>query len=275
MRPPQPLDEVDRPTGTGLPVAGPTTMRRQVRVLLRRHRRSLLALTALQGLAATAGLVGPLVLAVIVQEVTDGTGSLTAINRAALLFLGALLAQTVLTRAARMRGAVLGESVLADLREDFVARAVELPPATVERAGTGDLVTRTTTDVDRLNWAVRHAIPEIVIALVTATVVMVALLVLAPQLAAAWLFAVPPILIASRWYFRRAPRAYRAEMASYAAVNSAVAESVDAGRTIEAYRLGRRRVEQTDGRIGWWIGWERYTLCAAHACGSPRSRPRT
>ena len=150
--------------------------------------------------------------------------------------------------------------MLADLREDFLTRSVALPPGVIERAGTGDLVTRTTTDVDRLNWAVRHALPEIVIAVVTATLVLLALMLTAPVLAAAWLVAVPPILIASRWYFRRAPRAYRAEMASYANVNAAVAETVDAGRTLEAYRLGGRRVADTDARIGQWLGWERYTL---------------
>ena len=84
----------------------------------------------------------------------------------------ALLVQTVFTRWARIRGAVLGESILADLREDFLTRVVALPPGVVERAGTGDLVTRTTTDVDRLSWAVRLAVPEIAIALVTATLVL-------------------------------------------------------------------------------------------------------
>ena len=260
MQPPIPLDEVDRPSPTRLPVASAETLRAQSRLLLRRHRAALSILVALQSVAAVAALAGPLVLSRVVEQVTNSTATLSAINTGAALFLGALLAQTAFTGLARMRGALLGESVLADLREDFVSRAVELPPSTIETAGTGDLVTRTTTDVDRLNWAVRHAVPEIIISLVSVALVLVALLVTAPQLAAAWLLAIPPIVIATRWYFKRAPRAYRAEMNSYSGVNSTIAETVDAGRTIEAYGLGGRRVERTDDDIRTWVSWERYTL---------------
>ena len=260
MQPPIPLDEVDRPSPTRLPVASAETLRAQSRILLRRHRAALSILVALQSVAAVAALAGPLVLSRVVEQVTNSTATLSAINTGAALFLGALLAQTAFTGLARMRGALLGESVLADLREDFVSRAVELPPSTIETAGTGDLVTRTTTDVDRLNWAVRHAVPEIIISLVSVALVLVALLVTAPQLAAAWLLAIPPIVIATRWYFKRAPRAYRAEMNSYSGVNSTIAETVDAGRTIEAYGLGGRRVERTDDDIRTWVSWERYTL---------------
>ncbi len=260
MHPPIPLDEGDRPSPTRLPVASAETLRAQSRLLLRRHRAALSILVALQSVAAVAALAGPLVLSRVVEQVTNSTATLSAINTGAALFLGALLAQTAFTGLARMRGALLGESVLADLREDFVSRAVELPPSTIETAGTGDLVTRTTTDVDRLNWAVRHAVPEIIISLVSVALVLVALLVTAPQLAAAWLLAIPPIVIATRWYFKRAPRAYRAEMNSYSGVNSTIAETVDAGRTIEAYGLGGRRVERTDDDIRTWVSWERYTL---------------
>ena len=260
MQPPIPLDQVDLPDGRRLPVAGSDTLRRHARLLASRHRAPLAGLVALQSIAAVAALAGPIVLSHIVEGVTDGTATSSAINLAAALFLGALLVQTIFTGMARMRGAVLGEDVLADLREDFVEKSVELPPSIIERAGTGDMVTRTTTDIDRLNWAVRHAVPEIIISLVTVILVLIALLITAPQLAAAWLLALPPIVIASRWYFRRAPRAYRAEMNSYSSVNSAIAETVDAGRTVEAYRLAPRRVRRTDDDIRYWVSWERYTL---------------
>ncbi len=260
MRPPIPLDEVGASVAGILPVSEPAEVRREVVSLVLRHRRTFVLLVVLQALAAAAALVGPLVLATVVEGVTTGTATSAQVVRLTAGFAAALVLQTLFTWRARLRGGVLGESVLADLREDFLERAVDLPPGVVERAGTGDLVTRTTTDVDRLNWAVRFGLPEILIAIVTAALVLVALLVTAAPLAVTWLVAVPPILLASRWYFRRAPRAYRAEMASYAAVNATVAETVDAGRTIETYRLGPARVAATDDRIRYWTSWERYTL---------------
>nr|MDT0524799.1 ABC transporter ATP-binding protein [Streptomyces sp. DSM 41633] len=38
------------------------------------------------------------------------------------------------------------------------------------------------------------------------------------------------------------------------------AETVDAGRTVEAHRLGARRVALSDRRVAEWTAWERYTL---------------
>ncbi len=74
------------------------------------------------------------------------------------------------------------------------------------------------------------------------------------------LLALPLLIVGCRWYFARAPRAYRSEAAGYAAVSAALAETVDAGRTIEAHRLGPRRIAQSERRIREWTQWERYTL---------------
>jgi ABC-type multidrug transport system fused ATPase/permease subunit len=260
MRPPEPFDVSTPAQAALLPVSEPPTVRRHVRRLLRRHARLFGWLIALNSVAAVASVVGPQVLGGVVQRLQDGDTSPTFANRAALVFLGALLVQTVFTRFARLRGAVLGETILADLRESFLQRVMVLPPGVVERAGTGDLVTRTTTDVDRLSWAVRMAVPEITIAVGTAVFVLGALLLTSPALALSWAVAIPPILLVVRWYFRRAPQAYRREMAGYASVNAEVAEAVDAGRTLEAYRLGPARVARTDETIRRWISWERYTL---------------
>jgi ABC-type multidrug transport system fused ATPase/permease subunit len=257
MRTPPAATE-DATRATRLPVASRPTMRSQVRMLARRHRAALAVVVAIHGIAVLAGLVGPQVLGRLVEDLGQGVG--TPVGGLLVVFAVAVVVQTVATRASRLRAGVLGETVLADLREDFLHRCVALPPGEVERAGTGDLLTRATTDVDRLTWAVRHAVPEITIALVSVVVVGGALVVTAPPLALAWLVAVPPIVLSSRWYFRRAPQAYRSELGAYAAVNAAVAESVDAGRTIEAYRLGTARVQLTDRTVARWLDWERYTL---------------
>ena len=61
----------------------------------------------------------------------------------------------MLTRFARYYSQVLGEQVLAELREDFVGNTLALPVGVVESAGSGDLLTRTSRDVDQLGWSVR------------------------------------------------------------------------------------------------------------------------
>jgi len=259
VRPPEDAVAASTQTGQSLPVASQATVSAYTRVLLRRHRSAFAVVIALHSVAAVAGLAGPIVLGGLVESLTNGTTA-QVIDTAALVFLGALVVQTVFTRITRLKAGVLGEEVLADLREDFLTRAVSLPTGVVERAGTGDLVSRTTTDIDRLNRSVREAVPEITIALVTGVLVFGALVVTVPLLALPWLLAVPPIWISSRWYFRRAPQSYRAESSTYAGVSASVAETVDAGQTVELYRLEEQRVAVTDARIRRWVSWERYTL---------------
>ncbi|MGO4758173.1 ABC transporter transmembrane domain-containing protein, partial [Streptomyces sp. 2MCAF27] len=137
---------------------------------------------------------------------------------------------------------------------------VGLPPSVLERAGTGDLLSRITTDIDRLANAMREAVPQLTIGVVWTVLLLGALTVTAPPLGLAVLIALPVLVIGCRWYFRRAPSAYRSEAAGYAAVASSLTETVDAGRTIEAQRLGDRRTALSDRRIREWTAWERYTL---------------
>jgi ABC-type multidrug transport system fused ATPase/permease subunit len=242
-----------------LPVGTPATVRAYVSELLRRHRRAFVLLVSVNAVAVIASMVGPYLLGGLVEDLADGARELH-LERTAALFALALVVQTVFVRLMRLRGAMLGEEMLADLREDFLVRSVGLPPGVLERAGTGDLLSRITTDIDRLANAMREAVPQLAIGVVWAGLLIGALTVTAPPLALAVLVAVPALVIGCRWYFRRAPSAYRSEAAGYAAVAAMLAETVDAGRTVEAHRLGGRRVALSEQRIKEWTAWERYTL---------------
>ncbi|MET7813778.1 ABC transporter ATP-binding protein [Streptomyces sp. NPDC005395] len=246
-------------TASTLPVGARPTVRAYVGELLRRHRRAFLFLVTVNTVAVIASMAGPYLLGGLVERVSDDTRELR-LGLTAALFLLALFVQAVFVREVRLRGAVLGERMLADLREDFLVRSVGLPPGVLERAGTGDLLSRITTDIDRLANAMREAVPQLAIGAVWVVLLLGGLVVTAPPLAPAVLIAVPLLVIGCRWYFRRAPAAYRSEAAGYAAVAAALAETVDAGRTVESHRLDTRRIELSERRIREWTAWERYTL---------------
>ncbi|MEU7165825.1 ABC transporter ATP-binding protein [Streptomyces morookaense] len=246
-------------SATTLPVGRPSTVRSYVRRLLRRHRRDFTLLVGANAVAVIASMVGPWLLGRLVEDLSSGSHDFH-LGRTVSLFAVALAVQTVFVRAVRLRGAVLGEQMLADLREDFLVRSVALPPGVLERAGTGDLLSRITTDIDRLANAMREAVPQLAIGFVWAGLLLGALTLTAPPLALSVLVAVPVVVVGGRWYFRRAPSAYRSEAAGYAAVAASLTETVDAGRTVEAHRLGERRVSLSDRRIREWTQWERYTM---------------
>jgi ABC-type multidrug transport system fused ATPase/permease subunit len=244
---------------THLPVADTRAVRAYVGTLARRHPRMLYGALALHVLAAVAGLAAPRLLGGLVQAVETGTtaGHVDKIIGLLAIF---LLAQTILTRFARYRSQVLGEQVLAELREDFVANTLALPVGVVEDAGSGDLLTRTSRDVDQLGWSVRMALPEWTIAVITAVLTLVAAISVGWWVALPCLLGVPPLVIGLRWYLARAKDGYLRESATYSRINATLTETVEGARTVEALGLGERRVEAADDDIRASYRAERYTL---------------
>jgi ABC-type multidrug transport system fused ATPase/permease subunit len=242
-----------------LPIADGPELRRNAGLLGRRHRRGLIGVVLLHASAAGAGLAGPPLLGKLVQSVHDGT-TRGFVNKIILVLAGFLLAQTILTWLARRASFVLSEKIFAELREDFMRRVLALPLSTVERAGTGDLVSRTTADVDALARTVRFAIPETLIAAITTLLTVAAAIWVSPIAALPCIAGVPALYIGTRWYLRRAPEAYLWERASYATLTGTVGETVEGGRTIEALGLREERVRRIDADLEEAFRAERRTL---------------
>ncbi|KQY24352.1 multidrug ABC transporter ATP-binding protein [Cellulomonas sp. Root485] len=242
-----------------LPIADTATVRAYTGVLFRKHRRPLVLIAVLHTLAATAGLAGPWLLGMLIDAVTGGTTA-TYINT--LIAVGALavLAQTVLIRFAQRASMVFGEEVFAELREEFIEKVTALPLSVVERAGTGDLVARTTNDVNKLQHAVRFGVPRVIVAVVTISLTIVACLVLSPVVSLAMFIGVPTLLLVVRWYLKRATPAYQRESAAYAVLNGTITESVEGARTVDALRLGRRRMGRVDADLREAFEAEKVTL---------------
>ncbi len=244
---------------TILPVASTKEVRRYALGLMRRHPRELRFALSLHASAAVAGLGLPWLIGILVQSIKDGP-SLALVDRVALGIVGFVTVQAILVRLAKLASAKLGERVLAELREDFVDRTLELPLSTVERAGTGDLLTRTSRDVDALSHSVRLAMPEVLVAMVTTAITVGALIAVGPLLALPLLLGVPMLWLGTRWYLKRATDGYLRESAAYADLTDGLAETVDGARTVEALGAQQRRIDRTNADIRRSYRAERYTL---------------
>ncbi|MEV4015035.1 ABC transporter ATP-binding protein [Nonomuraea angiospora] len=232
-----------------LPVAEPARVRRAVLRLIRLDGRAFAAMIALNALAAAAGLAGPWLLGRIVDAVKSGAGA-AAVDRLALAILAAALVQLVLSRYAGHVGHRFGERTLARIRERFTERALDLPVSVVERAGTGDLTTRGTTDVAAVGATLRDAGPDVLIAAVQAAFIMAAVFVLDPLLGACGVLGLLGIWFAARWYLRRAVPAYLAEGAANSALAEQLAATTAGARTVAALRLEHRRSTACRAAIG-------------------------
>jgi ABC-type multidrug transport system fused ATPase/permease subunit len=244
---------------SALPVATSAQVRAYAVAIARRHRRALTVVVGLHAAAALAALAGPALLGAIVEAVRQGTTT-GHIDRLALAVLAALVVEVGLVGVARNASYVLGERVLAELREGFLDRVLALPLGTVERAGTGDLLTRSTRDGDEVAESVRFAVPETLIATVTTVLTVAAAVVVAPRVALPCFVVVPILWVSTRWYLKRARAGYLREGAAWSRLTAGIAETVDGGRTVDALRLQRRRIGRTDDDIREQFAAERYTM---------------
>lgn len=242
-----------------LPVASSSQVRRYAREVFRHYPGMFRAAVGLNVAAALAALAGPRLLGDLVEGI-EKHEPMSDLNRMVLTLAGFVLLQAILTRFAHLASARLGERVLARLREEFISRVITLPLSTVESAGSGDLLTRATRDVDALSKCVRFAVPETMIALITLVLVVVALVLVSPLFAMPLLIGAPILVAGTRWYLRRAPAGYLEQNAAYSDVTEGLTETVEGARTVEALRRGRQRVERTDADLSRAWRAERHTL---------------
>jgi ABC-type multidrug transport system fused ATPase/permease subunit len=244
---------------TGLPIADRAAIRAAARELIARDRWAMVLTMVLHGAAAIAGLASPWLLGRIVDDVSAGAGAST-VDKLALAIGGCVLVYGVLSRYAQYAGHRFGERAIARLREQFVARTLALPVSVVERAGTGDLATRSSTDVTTVGTTVRDVLPIIVVCLSQLGLLFGAVFLLHPLLGLVALTGMPPIYMVTRWYLRRASAAYLVEGAATAALTDALTTTAEGARTVEALRLEDERIAIGTVRIGHMWAARRATL---------------
>ncbi|MFB8087441.1 ABC transporter ATP-binding protein [Streptomyces sp. NPDC055992] len=235
-------------TPSSLPVAERSRIRSAALRLVRLDGRTFAVMLGLNAVAAAAGLVGPWLLGRIIDDVRAGA-PVASVDRLACAILVFALVQLVLVRYASYVGHRFGERALARIREQFTDRALALPAAVIERAGTGDLMTRGTTDVAAVGHTLRSAGPEILVAGVQALFILGAVFLVDPLLGACGVVGLFGIWFASRWYLRRALTAYLAEGAAHSALAEQLAATATGARTIEALGLQQQRITACQEQI--------------------------
>ena len=243
-----------------LPISSPVAVRRHAIHLTKRFRPDIFQMLALYAGASAAALVGPWVVGQLVEHALDHSLTPSIITELTASLILSSLGNTVLNYFARRRSYVLGERVFATLREEFLASVLRLPLITVERAGTGDLLSRTTNDVEALSRTVRFALPEWTVAIVQTLLTGVAMLIAGPLVALAALVALPLLTLSTKRYLNFAGPGYTRERIAYATLFGSISEAAEGARTIDALRLNRRQRMRVESNINETFLSEMYTL---------------
>jgi ATP-binding cassette, subfamily C, bacterial len=228
-----------------LPTATPARTRAVVRAMLRPHKGlAIVAFGVLLGATAIGLATAPL-LGRIVDIVVDRSpiGEITL----PVILLGlAAIGQGAFTGLGTNLVARVGERVLASLRERFIDRALRLPLAQVERAGSGDLTSRVTDDVTVIAEAVRDALPALARASLTIALTLGGIAVLDWRFLIAALLAVPIQAHTVRWYAGSAAPLYARQRVTVGVLSHQLLDTIGAGQTVRAFRLADDHL----GRVG-------------------------
>ncbi|UMP05121.1 ABC transporter ATP-binding protein [Amycolatopsis sp. EV170708-02-1] len=230
-----------------LPTADGKRIRAVLGELLRTSKaRAAGALTMLVG-ATAIGLLTARLLGHIVDLVIEKRPATELATPVVALVLVAV-AQAIATAVGVSLTAKLGETLLAELRERFVDRALGLPLEQIERAGSGDLTARVTNDVTVVARAVREALPELGRSVLTIVLTLGALALLDWRFLLAALLAAPIQLHTVRWYVRNAVPLYAKQRIATGSQQQQLLDTIGGAKTVRAFRLADAHVERVRQR---------------------------
>ncbi|WP_068149801.1 ABC transporter ATP-binding protein [Rhodococcoides corynebacterioides] len=233
-------------TGTDLlPIASGG---RSGRFLLRElagHRAATLGAVVLGIVAAAATVVPVYVFGVLVDRVTEGAPASTIIGVVAVIVVAAVVGG-VFTGLGAYTVALLGERILASLRERVVARALTLPVDRLDRAGRGDLLSRVGDDVAVMAKSLSEVVPQILAAVLLVVVSIAAMLGVDWRLGLAGMVAIPLYVMALRWYLPRSAPLYASERVAMGERAQALVSSMQGARTVRAYGVESEHLSRID-----------------------------
>lgn len=241
-------DDVEETVTAGLAGVFRARSRRLLAELVRPHRRALLRVGLLVVASQAASLAGPLLVRLGIDRgipplLSGGSG-----NPTVLLVVVAALAAVAVVQAATFRAFFsesgrIGEDVVYTLRVRLYEHFGRLSLSFHERFTSGRVISRLTSDVESLGELMQEGLQALVVAGFSVVTIGVVLVVLDPPLGLVSLASLPLLFAVTRWYRRRAERAYRAIREAVALVIMFFVESLSGIRAVHAFRREGRNQE--------------------------------
>ncbi|OFS67121.1 hypothetical protein HMPREF3174_04890 [Trueperella sp. HMSC08H06] len=170
-----------------------------------------------------------------------------------------MLANVVATWFADFRSRVLGQKVFHELRVRLVEAVMHLPLSTVEAAGTGDLLGRTTADVNRVEFIIRQGVSRIMVLSFQVVVTVVAAFLVEWRVGFVVLLSFVPMYFVVRKYLRRTIAVYLAASALNAEVSGDITETVEQSATVDSLAMSEVRIRRTSVLLREYWDNERYS----------------
>lgn len=136
------------------------------------------------------------------------------------------------------------ESIAMNLRERLFAHLQKLPFAYHVHAETGDLIQRSTSDVDTVRRFLSIQLMEVVNALTMLTLALIVLLNRHVQLTLYSMMLIPPLFLFAMWYSRGVHRDFEKADEAEGRMSTVLQENLSGVRVVRAFAQQQREVEQ-------------------------------
>ncbi|WIM08233.1 ABC transporter ATP-binding protein [Trueperella bernardiae] len=241
-----------------LPIATNRTVGAKMLELFAAYKDEFLLVIATQIVVAVAAVITPWIIGRSFDALAGGAQA--AVIRTYVVAIAiSMLANVVATWFADFRSRVLGQKVFHELRVRLVEAVMHLPLSTVEAAGTGDLLGRTTSDVNRVEFIIRQGVSRIMVLSFQVVVTVVAAFLVEWRVGFVVLLSFVPMYFVVRKYLRRTIAVYLAASALNAEVSGDITETVEQSATVDSLAMSEVRIRRTSVLLREYWDNERYS----------------
>ena len=191
------------------------------------------------------GLAQPYLMKVGIDQYIGGR-NLLGLQRVGLLFLGALLGETITVFFNYYLTMIVAQRCLADLRVAVFSHVQKLPMSYFDRNPVGRLVTRMTTDVDVLQEMFSAGVITLVSDFVMVAWIVGIMFYLDVKLALLSLALIPPMAFAINFFRVKARQTYRQIRERIARINAYLGEAISGMAVIQLFTREQRTFREFD-----------------------------
>lgn len=241
-----------------LPIATNRTVGAKILELFSAHKGEFLLVIVTQIAVAVAAVVTPWIIGRSFDALAGGAEA-AVIRTYVAVIAASVLVNVVANWFADFRSRVLGQKVFHELRVQLVEAVMHLPLSTVEAAGTGDLLGRTTSDINRVEFIIRQGVSRIMVLTFQVIVTVVAAFLVEWRVGFVVVLSFVPMYFVVRKYLRRTIAVYLAASALNAEVSGDITETVEQSATVDSLAMSEVRISRTSVLLREYWDNERYS----------------
>jgi ATP-binding cassette subfamily B protein len=177
-----------------------------------------------------------------------------SLNGIALLLMGTLIVQAVLTFFSSSTFNRVGECAVVDLRGRFFAHLVSLPMRFFGEKRVGELSSRLSSDLTQIQDLFTFIVPATLRQSMLCVGGLVAITITSPRLAGVMVCSLPPVILAAVWFGRKVRKLSREATDHLATAAVVVEETFQNIATVKAYTNEERQAQAYRGFLARYLG---------------------